>query len=730
MPTVPIFRPNTQLESMPGAKQQNNATPETFGAGIAKATDQAGGDIAQFGGELSKIGAQIQQRTDAVEAKNAYRQASDQALTLLHDPDNGLLNRRGMQAKGLTNEATQALNKVQTEATKKLTPAQREMFAQFWQGTMDNATTSAARHESDQIRVAEDQANDAIVDNAGAIIAANPYDEKAMGHQIDVGVSTLASKYRGSSPEVLQDAVREFKTKAYMGAITQRLVNNDAAGASEMLKAHSGEIDPRMHPDLQEQIKRKDAQVFSQQEADKLILKYPNPDDEEKAMAEVKALAPDGDKRVLLEGRVQAMFADKRRFQQEKLKATVDTQTSIVWAAPSMTAAQQMIAAQKDPVIAGHMIQAMKMKFSEQIQEASAARSMARSIAMQESSAERSKAKNDAKYGELQQYADRDLAEARYDPQELLRLSDIRFDQIRQTDPAQAETYRDYIQTRVLPRLQKASKLGDEENIIRAGAVAQISDMTRQWIDQQQAATGRMPTDPEVVQHAAQYLDSDKNPILKAKDAEKLMAYAKKQGKFGVVTSSRVEGLLKDMMVKTSSSKPVELAKYPGLYDEVLKAIPDGSESVTDEQINGILSQKLATGVVPGSVFGSWWTSKTTAYDALRNGTSKQFQYDTPPDDTGKIIKSLLSGNKIPSDDSHIRQVYGQQFMGQPGQPILPNIPPGAIKGFMQWMQTYSSEEMTPEFVDNPKAVSARFKQYLLIQQAREKKATEKKNAE
>lgn len=709
MPTVPVFKPNTNLAGVPGVRQQDSATPETFGAGVGQATTRVGGELAQLGGELSQLGAQIQQRQDAVAAKDAYQKASEQVMTLMHDPGTGILARRGSQARGLTNQATKELERIQGEVTKRLTPAQRSMFDSFWAGTRQSSVVSAARHEADQIRATEDQTNDAIIDNASAAVAANPYDQKTIDHHIQVGLSTLASKYRGASEEVYRNAVMEFKTKAYMGAIIKRM-DKDPAGAAQMLKDHNSEMDPRLTEKLQAQVDHQDAVLFAQKTGDEMMMKYPNPEDEEKAMAQVRDMGLDPTKRQLVETRVQAMFADKRRFEQEKLQARVEQVTGTVFSAPSMTAGRQIVDGITDLKVRAQAEQAFRIRFAEDLQ----VQAQARSIALSEAAAKRSEGRQAKKFEEYQTAYEAIPAAVRSDPTKVLELIRKNYSGVEE------ENFARYALGRMQEEKPKTAKATLRDQVIRENARQYVIEEIQKRIDiSRRSGTPATAGQVQAWVTSQEFAAGDGMPMVDEAAVKDLVKYAAGQGNYGETPRNKVDAAIRSLGIKDNAGKMKSIDDFPGVYEMVLERLEPGKKP-TDLDLERITKSILQTRV--GTTPGWWGRNPATAYEALKAGTKFTADVDAKDAQFLKTFADLIPALYPQFTEVRLSPEQKQEFVDQVMIPELTTAQERAtifgetfnmraVQDFYMWVK-----RVNPKLISgnpDPEKIQGAYKLYL-----------------
>jgi len=698
MPTIPVFKPNTNLAGVPGVRQQDSASPAAFGANVAQATGQVGGELAQMGGELSRLGAQIQERQDAIAAKDAYQRASEQVLTFMHDPKEGILSKRGSQARGLTNQATKGLEQIQSEVVKGLTPAQRRLFDSFWDGTKQSSITASARHEADQIRVAEDQTNDAIIASASSAVAANAYDPKTIQHHIEVGVGTLASKHRGATKDVFDRAVMEFKTAAFSGAVHRMLNDGRTAEAKAMFEQHKEEMDQRLTGDLEKTINHMNDQAFAQKMGDELSMKYPSPEDEDKAMAEIQKTIQDPVKRALVEARTQALFADKRRYEQARLQARVEQVTGTVFAAPSMAAGRSIVDGITDLKVRAQAEQAFRIRFAEDLQ----LRAHARSIQMSEAAEKRREGRQEAKFDQYQQVYETIAPLADGDPTKLTGI--IR----KQYSGADEENLVRYALGRMQEERPRTAKATLREQVFREGAKQETLTRMRAFIDQERDA-GRAVTPDQILAKVTspEFTAADGSPMIDDQGVKDLAKYSAGQGKYGEVSSADVNNAIRALGLKTTTGKPKDSDDFPGIYEMVLARVRSG-EKPTHLDLQNIAKQILVeqAGTKPG-MLGSWWSVKpATAYEAVKLGTA--FNVAADPADAAFLrsmamaipqVTKMYHGMKIDEDQQQefIDQVLAPELTtGQP--PVFPigsdgkglHIP--KVQEFLAWSRREHQE--------------------------------------
>lgn len=235
MPTVP--RISRRVSERPIGPNQRSAaeTPESLGAGLARAQGQAAeaaegvfANVAHItGAEAVKLATEERQRADelaVLEADNTLAGWENRTMTEMQDV-------RGQQARGLPEKVMGDFNKLAGELDAKLNPQQRARFAAIKARRGENLDLNVQRHTFEQLR--NEEANQYTVgidhDITSAIANAADTDRVAQDLASAIGRVKERGTKLGSSKDVIDSQVEAVISKVHAGVIG-RLLDNDETG--------------------------------------------------------------------------------------------------------------------------------------------------------------------------------------------------------------------------------------------------------------------------------------------------------------------------------------------------------------------------------------------------------------------------------------------------------------------------------------------------------------------
>lgn len=177
--------PTVQPGNVPAVYQTERATPDTYGAGIARATEKFGGALQSVGTDLGRIGA-IYNKTVLDEAQNQLetrvqellrgRPAGDPSLPGPPPPP-GFLSLKGRAAMDARPELDQNIQNLRKEIAGNLsTEGQRRRFGLKADEYLRGVNARIASHTDEQTTIWAQTTNKATTLRALNSVAANPLD--------------------------------------------------------------------------------------------------------------------------------------------------------------------------------------------------------------------------------------------------------------------------------------------------------------------------------------------------------------------------------------------------------------------------------------------------------------------------------------------------------------------------------------------------------------------------
>ena len=253
MVQVPRYsRQQVAVQPLGNVRQQIAVSPETFGAGQARALEQGGQQLRQVGAQLGQAAVNQQIRHNEATAKTAYANWQAEITPVLTEYE----SLQGQNAVGAL-EATRA--RIEEINTRILGGVQgdsaREMVEQQIQGRMPAIGAGLDRHYNRQLEVYETEASQARI---GANIQqgiASPSTIPDMELEILAEV-TQRGRDAGQADEVIRANALEYISSMHISVIDRLLAENGASVAAGHLATHGEKIVPSERVKVEARIER------------------------------------------------------------------------------------------------------------------------------------------------------------------------------------------------------------------------------------------------------------------------------------------------------------------------------------------------------------------------------------------------------------------------------------------------------------------------------------------
>jgi len=252
MPTVPRYgQLRVTPGALPGAYKQAAETPESLGAGLARAQGQTFGVIAGAAGAVSQeaqrvIGEQ-RQRADEISAlkwANSLDEWETRVLIGTED-DPGAYGTRGQAAFALPQSVLEDFDHTSSEIERSLgTDAQREAFAVFRDKRRIQVSQGVHRHVQQQITAAEGSELKARIEGAQRRAAANATDPVIIKDSLTEIVNGLlkSGPRLGLGPQELEEAIVSHASTLHVGVISGLRANGLDTQARAYFAANKQDI--------------------------------------------------------------------------------------------------------------------------------------------------------------------------------------------------------------------------------------------------------------------------------------------------------------------------------------------------------------------------------------------------------------------------------------------------------------------------------------------------------
>lgn len=257
--------------------------------------------LAQGLGALAKAGEQIEARMDRAVLSEKDTELTTATNSLLLDPENGALNRRGKDAIGASKKTLEEFDKRAGEISSGLTSrTQREAFQERIRSLRSGVESNLLRHESQEREQYFDDTDKARLETSVETAALTPDDPMKIAGELSLQrlIITGLAKRKGLDEVSAARAVAEAEDKTHEAVIGRFLLGNQYADASRYLATNQ----PRMQDATVEKLQR---QILEDEELSLRAL-----DLQQKTVNE--NVVKDGD-RLLSQGQLSSRWIEQNR---------------------------------------------------------------------------------------------------------------------------------------------------------------------------------------------------------------------------------------------------------------------------------------------------------------------------------------------------------------------------------------------------------------------------------
>lgn len=338
MPKIPQYAPGqVSLRGLPEStipKQGVSAPADAFGAAQAQAMGSMASGLESIGSAFTKLALAKKEEEDAQVAMDAYTKASDEARDVLYNPETGLMNRRGKNAKGVYSEAETFIDEAFGRYAEGMNANQLRAFQAMWSRKRASVLDGAAGHESKEFEAWKADNTKAMVTGSIQDAVDNYENPKAIANAMQVGEAAIRANSAGASADVIKEQVEAFKSTLHKSVI-DRMVIADPRLAKDYYKANEDEIDGTVKTDIEKVLKSEGEAQRGQEIATIATSKF---DTETDALDWVRKNF-EGDIEDDAVKRVKARFEETRRINAQMRVERLDSLTASVLDAPTLEAA-------------------------------------------------------------------------------------------------------------------------------------------------------------------------------------------------------------------------------------------------------------------------------------------------------------------------------------------------------------------------------------------------------
>lgn len=223
MPTVPTDQNRVTGNNLPSVRSTVNFTPEAFGAGIGRATQQVGGVIADFAQEQ-------QQKQDMAVLMGAERELQDWENKSLFNPETGAYAQRGRNSFGLTDKLLPEYDKVYGGIESRLTARQKEIFQQRTGNKRADLERGLMRHVGQEAQAFQKAETNALVTTQLETAMLYATDPARFDTELRNAQSTFMAGNSDLPPAALAVGVKEIESRG-RAQVVGKLVQADPIAA-------------------------------------------------------------------------------------------------------------------------------------------------------------------------------------------------------------------------------------------------------------------------------------------------------------------------------------------------------------------------------------------------------------------------------------------------------------------------------------------------------------------
>jgi len=335
MPKVQTYRQQQPTAPRPNVRRGGVAIPQVEAPVIRNVP--SGGGAAQFGETLARVGQDIatdqmrqreeewqneKQRQDDIRILHADRQLAEWENTVLDDPRNGVLLRKGENAFGLIGQVSEEFEKrVDTVYEGLSNQEQKDAFMRLAHTRRQNVVDRVTRHESAEFQKFGQAETEAYILNAQQAAVANFDDPTRVGTELErirMRLRIHGEDY-GLPAEESQRRMDAAVSATHVGVIDRMLANGQDINARTYFRIRKAEILgqdlARVESSLQEGSLRGQSQRF----ADTILAQFESHADALDAARKIE----EPELRDLVTQRVDAEWRLRKQLEREERERTL-----------------------------------------------------------------------------------------------------------------------------------------------------------------------------------------------------------------------------------------------------------------------------------------------------------------------------------------------------------------------------------------------------------------------
>lgn len=274
--TIPDYKDQTMPKALPGVRLSTAADPDDFGAGVARAQGAFGAQLQQTGNILTDNAIKLQEETNARKVLDASNTYQAKVNDYLHNPEKGIMFRRGKDADGLYEQSQKEMAKIEKEVLESLeNDRQRETFLKFVAGRASAVGEAVSKHQVKEMDRWGNETREGAKYQAIDSVGKNPYDPNHFAAQAESGLKAIESTMVGKhAPEAILAEKKDFISSLHESTIRAMLGKYDSRSARVWYDEHKDEISSQRREAINADIMKQERIDKSQMLNKELWAKY------------------------------------------------------------------------------------------------------------------------------------------------------------------------------------------------------------------------------------------------------------------------------------------------------------------------------------------------------------------------------------------------------------------------------------------------------------------------
>lgn len=343
---VPVYSKQVERTPLPGVQRSTGADPrafgaspfgaDAFGANIGSAMSRGGQSLAGLSNVFNAIAEQMQEERDSNMVLEASMKWQKEVLQFQHDPEKGLLLRKGKDAVGsytamegfLSESAGRTMGELENDR-------QRQAFQKYTMQRGMALLENTSKFEAEQHQLWRQATAKSVSDLSINSAAANYRDGSLIQASLDEGLQALEASMTGMGKETIDAAKMDFTTKLHTQVINRYLVD-DPFGAEKYYSLVKEQISGAARSPIENAIATGTRVERIQQGADNLMGKFSS---ESSALKWIRENYSGQDEADMVTA-VKARFSEKRIAQAEYKRAREERFWDVVEGAADLPSLQ------------------------------------------------------------------------------------------------------------------------------------------------------------------------------------------------------------------------------------------------------------------------------------------------------------------------------------------------------------------------------------------------------